>query len=469
MAKVKFTAGRVTDFQCASGEKKQSFLWDTGAPGLGLRVTANGAKSYIFQAKLNGQAIRVTIGAPATWTIDAAQVEARRLKVIIDNGQDPRQVKADGLADAQAARDAKDAEKAAQLRQDTIEQAKRELIARTAWDVYVAAPHPKWGVQHRADHVNAANEGGVSRKIGTEKTKAGPLADLLRKPLYGITAQVVQDWLENECTTRPTFAHNSFRKFRTFIRWCAKHPEFQHAVHADCCTADEVKDIVPASKTKEGDCLQREQLPEWFAAVRKIGSPVTSAYLQALLITGARRGELEVMRWDDVDFKWNSITIRDKVDGLRTIPLTPYLSHLLANLKRINDTQPRIKALKGAECGPQPDWKPSPWVFSSPTAASGHITEPRIAHTQALEVAGLPHVSLHGLRRSFGTLSEWVEVPTGVVAQIQGHKPSALAEKHYRRRPLDLLRKWHIKIETWMLEQAGINFVPGKAGLQVVK
>ena len=34
--------------------------------------------------------------------------------------------------------------------------------------------------------------------------------------------------------------------------------------------------------------------------------------------------------------------------------------------------------------------------------------------------------------------------------------PSALAEKHYRRRPLDLLRKWHEKIETWILEQADI-------------
>ncbi|HAX1722310.1 TPA: preprotein translocase, partial [Escherichia coli] len=44
-------------------------------------------------------------------------------------------------------------------------------------------------------------------------------------------------------------------------------------------------------------------------------------------------------------------------------------------------------------------------------------------------------------------------VPTGIVAQIMGHKPSALAEKHYRRRPLDLLRKWHEKIETWILEQ----------------
>jgi hypothetical protein len=37
-----------------------------------------------------------------------------------------------------------------------------------------------------------------------------------------------------------------------------------------------------------------------------------------------------------------------------------------------------------------------------------------------------------------------------------GHKPSATAEKHYRRRPLDLLRMWHVKIEGSILEQAGI-------------
>ncbi|MEO6353975.1 MAG: preprotein translocase, partial [Burkholderiaceae bacterium] len=45
MAKVKFTAGRVDGFKCESG-KSQSFLWDTEAPGLGLRATANGAKAY---------------------------------------------------------------------------------------------------------------------------------------------------------------------------------------------------------------------------------------------------------------------------------------------------------------------------------------------------------------------------------------------------------------------------------------
>ena len=79
-------------------------------------------------------------------------------------------------------------------------------------------------------------------------------------------------------------------------------------------------------------------------------------------------------------------------------------------------------------------------------------------HTKTeLLCVGLPHVSLHGLRRSFGTLAEWIEAPAGVVAQIQGHKPSAIAEKHYRRRPLDLLRMWHTRIEAWILEQAGIK------------
>lgn len=139
------------------------------------------------------------------------------------------------------------------------------------------------------------------------------------------------------------------------------------------------------------------------------------------------------------------MTIRDKVEGSRTIPLTPYVAHLLAALPRRNQ-----------------------WVFSSPTATSGRIQEPRTAHNKVLDIAALPHLSIHGLRRSFGTLSEWLERPAGVVAQIMGHKPSAIAEKHYIRRPLDLLRMWHTKIEGWILEQAHLNFVPVAPALRMV-
>jgi integrase len=94
------------------------------------------------------------------------------------------------------------------------------------------------------------------------------------------------------------------------------------------------------------------------------------------------------------------------------------------------------------------------------------LTIPRNQHNEASAVAGIEGLTLHGLRRSFKSLTEWLEIPAGVVAQIMGHKPSATAEKHYTVRPLDLLRVHHEKIEAWILEQAGVSFVataePGK-------
>jgi len=194
------------------------------------------------------------------------------------------------------------------------------------------------------------------------------------------------------------------------------------------------KDALP-KRTAKTDCLQREQLPAWFAAVRQIQNPVISAYLQVLLLIGSRREELAGLKWEDVDFRWKSITIRDKVEGERTIPLTPFVAALLSALPRRNA-----------------------YVFSSPTAASGRLSAPFAKHQQACEIAGIDAVSLHGLRRSFATLSEWTELPSGVVAQLMGHKPSATAERHYKVRPLDLLRQWHGKLEAWILAEAGIEF-----------
>ena len=253
-------------------------------------------------------------------------------------------------------------------------------------------------------------------------------------------------WLEEEAARRPTHARLAFGLLRAFLNWCSDRPEYRDQIHADACTPRAARESLPKKAAKD-DCLQREQLATWFEQVRQIPNPVISAYLQTLLLTGPRREELSGLRWEDVDFQWKSLTIKDKVEGLRTIPLTPYVAALLAALPRRNE-----------------------WVFSSITAGDGRLQEPRIAHNKALTAAGLPALSLHGLRRSFGTLSEWVECPVGVVAQIQGHKPSATAEKHYRRRQLDLLRMWHVKIETWILEQAGIEQPSEEqpAGLRVV-
>lgn len=84
-----FTAARVASFACESG-KSQSIYRDGKTPGLGLRVTAKGAKSFIFETELFGRTIRMTIGDVRTWSIGRAQAEATRLKAMTDQGIDPR-------------------------------------------------------------------------------------------------------------------------------------------------------------------------------------------------------------------------------------------------------------------------------------------------------------------------------------------------------------------------------------------
>lgn len=435
MKKENFSAERVDGYKCEPG-KQQSIFWDAKIPGLGLRVTTGGARAYIFESRLFGKTVRITIGSAGktgAWPLDKARTEASRLKVLVDDGKDPREVKAEQRA-------AHEARKAEARRQD--------VTFADAWDAYLLDRKARWSERHYQDHMKLADEGGKPRRRGEGLTVAGPLASLRPMKLSDLTGECIALWLNSETSERPTVAALSYRLLRAFIRWAADTSAYRGSIPADAYKARSVKDAVPRVDPKDGDCLQREQLPAWFDAVRKIQNPVISGYLQGLLITGARREELAGLRWIDVDFRWRSLRISDKVeDAGRTIPLTPYLASLLAALPRR-----------------------SGWVFSSPAAADGRLAEPRLAHNQALAAAALPHVTLHGLRRSFGTLAEWCEVPVGVVAQIQGHKPSAIAEKHYRRRPLDLLRMWHDKIEAWLLEQAGIEFKSEQAtGLQVAK
>jgi integrase len=160
-----------------------------------------------------------------------------------------------------------------------------------------------------------------------------------------------------------------------------------------------------------------------------------------MLLTGARKEELAGLTWAHVDFQWRKLTIADKVEQTRTIPLTPYLAQLLATLPRINA-----------------------FVFASASKA-GRISDTRSSHSKALQSAGIDGLTIHRLRRSFSLLGEAAGAPAGSIAQVMGHKPSATAEG-YRPRSVDALRPYLEKIEGHILEQAGVSFdakaEPGK-------
>ena len=135
----------------------------------------------------------------------------------------------------------------------------------------------------------------------------------------------------------------------------------------------------------------------------------------------------------DVYFRWRKLTISDKVDATRVIPLTAYLAQQLATLPRINE-----------------------FVFAS-TGKAGRIADARASHAKAMQSAGIDSLTIHGLRRSFSLLGESAGAPEGAIAQVMGHKPSATAEV-YRPRSIDALRPYLAQIEAHILERAGIVF-----------
>jgi integrase len=119
---------------------------------------------------------------------------------------------------------------------------------------------------------------------------------------------------------------------KVFLNWCAEHPDYSRLLTTlNPARTKKAWEALGKPSVKD-DSLQREQLSVWFAAVSQIQNLVVSAYLQTLLLTGARPGEVLTLRWDDLNTLWKGMTIRGKVEGLRVMPLTPYISHLLAAL-----------------------------------------------------------------------------------------------------------------------------------------
>lgn len=167
-----------------------------------------------------------------------------------------------------------------------------------------------------------------------------------------------------------------------------------------------------------------------FLAVHQ-DDPEHGALWQLALLTGMRRGELLALRWSDVDVARQTITIGRTLtrtragklivgtttktpNSLRTIRLpSPCLEPLRRH--RVRQRERRLAAT---------DWstEDGDLVFSRP---NGRHLFPNIlgaAFARAIAAAGVPPITLHGMRHSFATGMLIAGMHPKVVAEILGDR-----------------------------------------------
>lgn len=228
-SRVNLTAGRVESFTCPA-DKAQAFLWDTDTPTLAIRVTPTGRKTYIFESRLNGSTIRVSIGTVADWPIKKARTEAQKLKMLIDAGTDPRELERQQQAD-----------KAAVL----AAAAAHAVTVGEAWSRYTAERLPFWGALTIRDHQVLAQVGGIERERRPGVlTKAGPLAELMPLRLVDLTAPVIEAWAAREAKDCPARVRSALRLLKAFLRWAASEPDLKGKADPAAASAKRTRELV---------------------------------------------------------------------------------------------------------------------------------------------------------------------------------------------------------------------------------
>lgn len=99
------------------------------------------------------------------WSIPEAQAEARRLQILIDQGYDPREVKAQNEA-------TREAELAAQK----LKEKRESITLGTAWIEYIEERKLLWSDRHYKDYITLMHSGSEALRRGNGLTVPGELA-----------------------------------------------------------------------------------------------------------------------------------------------------------------------------------------------------------------------------------------------------------------------------------------------------
>ena len=187
--------------------------------------------------------------------------------------------------------------------------------------------------------------------------------------------------------------------------------------------------------------LEVDELPRFFEALSQEENTSIRDYIFLSLMTGARKGNVLSMRWDELNINEGSRKWRipeTKNGEALTIPLN----------------EEAVKMLEVRKASQENEGIKSKWVFPSATSKSGHLEEPKKGWARILERAGIKDLRIHDLRRTLGSWQAMTGTSTAVIGKTLGHKSRATTAI-YERMNLDPVKQSVERATDAMIETIG--------------
>lgn len=340
-------------------------LWDADVAGFGVRRQRRD-RVYVLKYRFEGRQRWISIGRHGSpWTPEAARREAKRLLGIVADRRDPA-----------AFRDAL-------RRAETI----GELAAR-----------------YLSDHAELRNK---PRTVADDRMllRLQILPAFERFKISDVTRGDVARW-HRSLSQAPVRANRALALLRSMFNraeeWGLRDEGTNPATRIERYPEKRRERFLsPQDLARLGDTLRA-------AEANGSAHPSVIALARLLILTGARRSEIALARWDWVDFERGCLRLPDSKTGAKVIPLAAPALDVLARLPRRED---------------------NPYVIMGEKPGAPFIGI-ESAWRRLRDAAGLGDARLHDLRHSFASVAVAGGDSLYLVGKVLGHRQATTTERY---------------------------------------
>lgn len=386
------TEKRVRD---AKPSERTRFEWDDSVKGFGLRITPAGAKAYVLDYRADGQRRRMTLGEAKGLTLEQARARAREFRQAARDGHDP----------LQAAR------------------ARRELptVAEAA-DRFLSEYVPRRMALGRMASATATEYARQIERHIRPALGAKRVQDVTRRDIERMLASAPEDKRKIAKGKTPKGAPMPPVSANRLLALCSRLFRLCEDWNWRPQNSNPARGVEKAVEEARDRTLTSKELTALGRALDALdANPGAILAIRLAALTGLRIGEVQSMRWEDLDMQGGVLVLPKTKTGRRLHTLPSVALALLSETKHIG---PFVIPGRGLD-------------------APMDLRAIRRVFELACEKAEIRNARLHDLRRTAMTQAAAMGVGAHLLRDMLGHKTTAMADRYIRNagEPLTELRE----------------------------